>query len=232
MYSSICFCTVHTYSSRFFSISTALPPDKRLARKMDFHQSARRLNILDLPEEILFAIFGILDCPDDPEAPWPGSPYWMRHDIGRLETMQALRLVCRRFCRHASHLLVPELRVHISPESLNRVDQLTRNPQIAAGVRSLLVSLAYRPAEVADTPSRYKQLQKRALQNLITSLYNFEDDAFLEAFNQGLEWGDLLEADKAECSNLSKACARFTEISRAWSDWEGGYWKRKQGLLV
>lgn len=124
--------------------------------------SVGRLSVLDLPDDILCEIFDSF------------ANSWLYHDSGEIDVgyrgwanheqdiddnnfraIQSTRLVCRRFCQIASPLLVPVLRAQISSESLRRIDNLTRNPQIAAGVRLVQVQLAYRPKEVAENLSLY-----------------------------------------------------------------------------
>jgi len=167
---------------------------------MDLHTSSRQLNLSDLPEDILFDTFS---CLKDPPTHLPD---WMIPENGRLRTMQTLRLVCRRFCELASHLLLPELRVSISPESLRSFNQLIRNPQIAAGVRTLRVSLAYRPAGIANSYDRYKDLQVAMMRD-VTAQCRYHTECVNETPQH------LLKGDEAE---LSRVLEIYGFMAWAW----------------
>ncbi|KAK0623965.1 hypothetical protein B0T14DRAFT_191844 [Immersiella caudata] len=164
-----------------------------------------RLSLLDFPQEVLLEIFDRLPGAAPGPADWrqiPGDDY--------LKTIQALRLVCRRLCEATSHLLLPELRVFISPESLRRADLLTWNPLIAAGMRIVRVSLAYRPAEIADTPSRFRDLHLGLIRTLERSC-----DFYTEFLDEIPE--DELEGDETA---ISEALGTYSEISHAWREWQ------------
>lgn len=135
---------------------------------MDLAQdSVRRLGILDLPEDVLRDIFDYFtdeDLYQNGEIPCYYPPFFDKNDNFRV--LQSARLVCRRFYEVASPLLAPVLYVHLNSESLTRIDQLTRNPLIAAGVRLVHLSLEYRPKEVASNLSLYKRLQCEKMNEL------------------------------------------------------------------
>jgi hypothetical protein len=84
----------------------------------------------------------------------------------RRQAMQRVRLVCRSLCQLASPLLCPVLRVGLSYRSLDAVRHLSQNPFIAAGVRGIVVSLDYRPQELATDLTRYIKHQRNNLGNI------------------------------------------------------------------
>ncbi|PGH14677.1 hypothetical protein AJ79_02843 [Helicocarpus griseus UAMH5409] len=126
----------------------------------------RRLSIVDLPEDVLREIFDYFK--EDIYYPRGEINYYHRLDAddGDFKNVQNLRLVCRYFSKIASSLLVPVVRANISSESLLRIDGLTNNPRIAAGVRLVQVVLAYRPKEVAETFSLYRKLQSKKVEEV------------------------------------------------------------------
>ncbi|OBT77349.1 hypothetical protein VF21_03453 [Pseudogymnoascus sp. 05NY08] len=72
------------------------------------------------------------------------------------KNIQNARLVCRLFNQLASPHLCPELKVQLDQTSLSFVDEVSRNPLVAAGVRTIHVILLYRPGEAAENLQRFK----------------------------------------------------------------------------
>ncbi|KAK4442830.1 hypothetical protein QBC34DRAFT_223738 [Podospora aff. communis PSN243] len=173
---------------------------------MDSHSTPRRLNILDLPDDVLFDIFDCLGT-----VPSVAQFYWEPEDHDVFKAMQNMRLVCRRFCARASRLLVPELRVNISPESIQCAHKLTQNPDIAAGIRAVRVSLAYRPAEIAYSPTRFRNMHMKVMRSIESSCSYYTE--FMHEMPE-----DELEGDEVE---ICKAMDTYTEMTWAWMEWEG-----------
>ncbi|KAK4103236.1 hypothetical protein N658DRAFT_305749 [Parathielavia hyrcaniae] len=91
----------------------------------------RNLSILDFPDEILLGIFELLEPPCNPIIGYCGN----RADI------KNTRLVCRRFCDVSSQLLVRLVHVGVNEPSLARLEEISRHPTIAKGVRTIRLVL-------------------------------------------------------------------------------------------
>jgi len=139
-------------------------------------RNLRCLNILDLPEDVLHEIFDYFQpsAVDIIDLPYTDSS----EDAEKFATAQNARLVCRLFHDLASPLLVNALDVHIASESLHRIDMLTRNPKIAAGVRIVQVKVEYRPRELAQSLHLYKMLQWEKLKKMHDSCTYYTEFAF------------------------------------------------------
>ncbi|KAK4034729.1 hypothetical protein C8A01DRAFT_18517 [Parachaetomium inaequale] len=96
----------------------------------------RSLSILDLPDELLLDIFELVEGFD------LGSPFLDYAGAGRRD-IKNTRLVCRRFCDMSSQLLVRLVRVGFNEPSLARLDEISRHPTIAKGVRVVRVVLHF-----------------------------------------------------------------------------------------
>ncbi|RYP53946.1 hypothetical protein DL768_001168 [Monosporascus sp. mg162] len=106
----------------------------------------RSLNILDFPDEILLKIFELAeDLHFD-------SPFLYYGDAGRKD-IQNTRLVCRRFCNVSSQLLVRLVRVKFNEPSLARLEEISRHPTIAKGVRAVRVVLHFHNFSFTDLDS-------------------------------------------------------------------------------
>lgn len=173
---------------------------------MDLAQDGvRRLSILDLPEDVLRNIFGHFR--NDGLYFSKGEidySYNVAHEDENFRTVQNARLVCRLFCEFASPLLVPVLRARISSESLDRVDKITRNPQIAAGVRLVQVVLEYRPREIAQNVLHYRNLQYHKVEQICDRCEHYTD---------------YISGAKANADDMLKirnAIAVYSEMMVAW----------------
>jgi hypothetical protein len=99
----------------------------------------RNLTILDLPDEILLEIFAHLES----NSLMYFSPCPYRHWSPPAE-IKALRLVCRRTSDIASHILVRVVHLNLHEESsLKRLEQISRHPAIANGVRAISIKLMF-----------------------------------------------------------------------------------------
>ncbi|RYP11877.1 hypothetical protein DL767_011280 [Monosporascus sp. MG133] len=106
----------------------------------------RSLNILDLPDEILLNIFELAEDLDF------DSPFLYYVDAGRKD-IKNIRLVCRRFCNVSSQLLVRLVCVHFNEPSLARLEEISRHPTIAKGVRAVRVVLHFHNFSFTDLDS-------------------------------------------------------------------------------
>lgn len=87
--------------------------------------NVRALMVVNLPNETLTQIFEYLKG---------------EHGTGDI---QHLRLVCRRFHDHSSHLLMHTVRVEIGSPSLDRLGEISRHRLIRKGVRRVLLDSRY-----------------------------------------------------------------------------------------
>ncbi|KAK0618926.1 hypothetical protein B0T14DRAFT_602861 [Immersiella caudata] len=162
---------------------------------------APRLNAADLPEDILRCIF-------DYFVGHPNHPVGPRCDDD-FRTLQTLRSVCRSFCNVASPLLIPTLRASISPESLRRIEHVTKSPLIAAGIRTIQISTAYRPKELAEDVKAYTDLQRKALRSLERACDWYTE--FMDEIPKDERNGDEDE--------ILKAMHIYFEMDWAWRAW-------------
>lgn len=122
---------------------------RRRIADMTRHQ-VRNLSVLDLPEEILVAIFRYVEDSDLPST--------VNHDWGDEKDIASARLVCRRFCYAASGFLVRRICVEPTKASLARLEEVSRHPAIAAGIYYVKLVLRYYDpalASVDDFVSSY-----------------------------------------------------------------------------
>ena len=145
------------------------------------------MNVLDLPWDILHDIF--LHFRDPRVSTHPGESGWNWQLLGntahdddesvRIQSVKNARLVCRLFNRAASPHLVPWVLVSVSRTSLARVDQISRNPYIASGVRGIKIDASYYPRELADDIERFAARQRHDLQDeegYISTYFGDEDE--------------------------------------------------------
>lgn len=104
------------------------------------------LNILSLPDELLVEIFEAVKN----YRPANGAKHFSFASSS--EHIANTRLVCRRFAACSSHLLVPYVRVDgINPESLEKLEEISRHPLIGKGVQIVrLVTKFYTPRYAND----------------------------------------------------------------------------------
>ena len=120
------------------------------------------MNVLDLPMDVLYNIFDHFQ--DDHT--WRVDWAFGRPSADQRQTIQSARLVCRLFHQFASPLLCPILQVRLDQESLDLVNEISRSPLMATGVRGIQVRLDYRPRELATDLSRFKDQREKELQKI------------------------------------------------------------------
>ncbi|KAL2140161.1 hypothetical protein VTI28DRAFT_4210 [Corynascus sepedonium] len=133
----------------------------------------RPLKITDLPPEILGIAFDeFLDAQITSLGECSGLvnwnyivPEWDSDEMysiarRRRETLCNLRLVSRLFNKLATPLLFSTLVLRLSRRSLEVADKISRNPDMAAGVRGVAISLAYWPEECAGNLRQYMELRQ------------------------------------------------------------------------
>jgi hypothetical protein len=166
----------------------------------------RPMDILHLPMDILYSIFDHFH--DDTNIPFRIH----RKDI-EINTIQNARLVCSLFNRLASPLLCPVLTVQLDQTSLDLVDEISRNPLIASGVRGIDVVLHYRPKELAEDLLRFKSQREK-------DLYKLRDFCHYKAETWWLGGHD--KDDETVCKQplkvYEKAMGDYRAIIAAWVD--------------
>ena len=110
-------------------------------------EQSRSLRLTDLPTEILYQIFDhFKDARSEKRKAGRVDWIWDQSCDGidvKQHAVCSSRLACRRLHQIASPLLLPTVRVKLEQGSLNRLDEISRIPEIASGVRGLEVHLAY-----------------------------------------------------------------------------------------
>ncbi|KAM7212429.1 hypothetical protein V8F06_012198, partial [Rhypophila decipiens] len=96
--------------------------------------SIRQRSTAALPEEILLAIFELVEGP-------PQEASCRERTDGRVPgevlAIQNLRLTSRQFNRIASPLLMPTVTVDYRYSSIKRLEQVSSHPLISSGVRTV-----------------------------------------------------------------------------------------------
>lgn len=179
----------------------------------------QRRGILDLPEDVLRCIFDYFKDDDLYRDEGTGRQIWPSYRSDRkdpedanFKTVRSLRLVCRLLEQLASPLLVPVLGARISAESLRRVDGLTRNSHIAAGVRLVQVFLDYRPREMAQSLDVYRRNQRWVVRNLQNSCWQEVQPPQHATSGPRPQGEALLEQER----RISDARCTYREMLRAW----------------
>lgn len=100
----------------------------------------------------------------------PGGVDWFRmksyDDVAaKRAAILSSRLACRRFREITYPILLPTVRVKLEQASLNRLDTISRIPDIAGGVRGIEIALAYRPKELAADLGKFITRRKVDVEN-------------------------------------------------------------------
>ncbi|KAI1295199.1 hypothetical protein F5Y03DRAFT_410648 [Xylaria venustula] len=105
--------------------------------------SLRPLKVVDLPDELLMTIFDFVKTPGSEhfdKHPLPHS--FLKHaDAASTRDIQNSRLTCRRFYATSTHLLINHVTLQLQPQSLSRLQEISRHPLIRQGVRYVQVRL-------------------------------------------------------------------------------------------
>ncbi len=130
------------------------------SRALDLSRDRLRpLKITDLPPELLHLILRYLQEPPKSRAPFwrtTARQYCKRaQDGSEGQAVRNARLVCRLFSGLATPLMFPVLCLQLSQTSLELVENISKNPAMAAGVHAIRLSLLYRPREHADNVSHF-----------------------------------------------------------------------------
>lgn len=123
----------------------------------------RPLNILKLPDELLRHIFLYVRERT--------SRYKLAfYELNRCNVAQIkkLRLTCRRFCATSSHLLMFDVTVDMTAQSLAHLDRVSRHPTISKGIRTIKICLGrHFDRDVANDFEAFARYQETKLRNRI-----------------------------------------------------------------
>ncbi|KUI63422.1 hypothetical protein VM1G_10260 [Cytospora mali] len=138
-------------------------------------QTRSPLTILSLPDELLVEIFDVVKTCKPSHSVQHGSFASPAQEIA------SLRLVCRRFTECSSHLLVHHVHLDaINPESLEKLEEISRHPVVGKGVRSVrFVARFYTPIFAND-------------------LRRFAWYALNKVFSQAVQYKEAFEEEESE----------------------------------
>lgn len=177
------------------------------------------VTLLDLPNDILREILDYFQFVDETRKriSWKAhNKVLTKENKSRKQAVQRVRLVCRSLCQLASPLLCPVLRVSLNHRSLDAVKHLSENPFVAAGVRGIVVSLDYRPQELAADFTRYIKHQRDNLGSIVNHCYSFARIEFPR--NREAETGNELQAAwPLWLKNYLKSIYRIHSACLAWN---------------
>lgn len=111
----------------------------------------RKLNLLNLPDEVLRQICGYLGPDDGPRSVWFFPEF--HHFNGTRRTIANIRLTCRRLYEASSHLFLNEALILLEPTSISETQTISTHPFISKGIQCLNVNLDYYPPDLADLPA-------------------------------------------------------------------------------
>lgn len=164
----------------------------------------RSLKILDLPDEILRDIF--LWVREDTFTFEVGFDDWIWTEIQGFDEpdvkqVMKLRLTCRRFCATSSHLLMPYVKVDTTPQSLARLDAVSRHQTISKGIRRVEIFLGYHfDADIAHDIRAFARYQANQLRSRISmwetglrGSFDFEMETFRKAIDRGTTIAESFE---------------------------------------
>ncbi|KAM7190063.1 hypothetical protein V8F20_009896 [Naviculisporaceae sp. PSN 640] len=105
----------------------------------------RSLTIMDLPDEVLLDIF------EELEGFTPDHRRWNFISRPGVNAIKNVRLVCRRFSNLSSRFLIRRVQVTPDLSSIAFLDQISRHPTIARGIRDIEVLLQFRFVSALDS---------------------------------------------------------------------------------
>lgn len=114
----------------------------RQAINEQLRPTLRPLKIVDIPDELLRSVFDHFR--GETKMSSIASSSYSRVslcDRGNVAQVKNLRLTCRRFCDHSSHLLKYHVAIGITPQSLAHLEEVSRHPTISKGIRLVRIYL-------------------------------------------------------------------------------------------
>lgn len=166
-----------TVAAIFFGMGVYFQKNRFLRKRVMIEHS--RINLLELPDEIILQIFEHVHDTPTPTSSRNGQEEWTRYesyDEGTRD-IQNIRLTCREFNRIGSELLIKFVGVDVSAESLGRLQEIMRHPIIVKGVRMvrirltvydwiLYISQDQHKTEMVGRLQSYRRAMDRAVNNL------------------------------------------------------------------
>lgn len=116
----------------------------------------RLLSLGDMPAEIINRIFdlcGLLKG-EEPDSDRYECGMVFQHDLP-LDLVKSIRLTCRSLCEIISPALFRVRSLRPTPESLDRLDYISRHPLFSKGVRQIHMSASYYDGNVARDPALF-----------------------------------------------------------------------------
>lgn len=153
-------------------------------------------NILHLPREILGMILSNFDT-DGPDRDYTQPVPDRERDV--IQTIQSLRLSCRRLHDEASHHSVPHVSIEMNPDSLEQVEKFLAHPIIGHGVRGLRIIIPFYSKEMVKDFRVFTRVQALRLRSAYQTIRTMEgrerkenDDIFLPSIQTLLsQWENM-----------------------------------------
>lgn len=122
----------------------------------------RPLKVVDLPDELLLRVFEYVRGDIyDADTLFSGPE---RGDTGQIKK---LRLTCRRFRDTSSRLLLQYIKVHVTKQSLARLEEVSRHPSISRGLRGIYISLEYYSPVLAEDVRAFSERNASKLSQVL-----------------------------------------------------------------
>ncbi|EED19893.1 hypothetical protein TSTA_031520 [Talaromyces stipitatus ATCC 10500] len=172
---------VHELEQTRYKVAS-LHGSMREAANASSRSRIRSLNILDLPDELLRAIF------EQSRKRWVSTEnYFFIPDYGNWEgikDIKNIRLTCRRFCNTSSHLLLRHIDVSMRPSSLAHLEEVARHPLLSKGIQAVRVHLNYFSAHLATDMFHFTALAIMHLEDTLDFYrFDFERDSDEQPFD-------------------------------------------------
>ncbi|ROW05548.1 hypothetical protein VSDG_00243 [Cytospora chrysosperma] len=130
-----------------------LHAEARTAHNAFVRAKSRPLNVLDLPDEILIAIFDFAKGRDESRL-----HFFFDDGYTDVATIKNVRLTCRRFNHTASHLLLAYVDVCLCPSSLAHLKEVSLHPVISRGISTLRIHASIYSSRLARFLGHFAQL--------------------------------------------------------------------------
>jgi len=126
---------------------------------------------------------------------------------GDVAQVKNLRLTCRRFCDNSSHLLMVYVKVAMTPQSLARLDEVSRHPTISKGIRAIKIPLGrHFDAGIVHDIRAFAHYQASRLRGKI------------ETWERNVEHPMLMSFDDTPIEVYERAIDRAIVIAESWED--------------
>lgn len=158
-----------------------------LSHHLEARASSRPVTIMDIPDEILIKIFGLVKD-------WqPDKIFYLQQcppSIECVKDVMNLRLTCRRFHNCSSHLLIDLVSVELNSESLLRLQEISNHPLIRKGIAVVQVVLHFYDSGLADDIVAFTSYNRDRL-HLHTQKLEDQIGMYLDQFKREAVIGDV-----------------------------------------